>query len=207
MIKRETTDGGFALLYAVLMVSIVLAVSLSLLNIAYRQSVLTAIARESLVAGSAAETGLACALYYNASSNSNDDTSGTDKEPFGMYYQSDPTANWAFLPGTVNTIKCRDASDTTDLIHSNGSGAPPWPGSSVNFYRSAFALKFSDGSCAAVKVTKYFGSSIPTLAVADQVDILVEGYSFSTGVNATSGECEIAGARIVERTLRARVNH
>ncbi|MBI2097566.1 MAG: hypothetical protein HYT46_01365 [Candidatus Vogelbacteria bacterium] len=78
---------GVALLYAVLLVSIVLTISLSLLNITFKQIVLTAVSRESQVAHFNAWSAVDCILMANQSFNDPDPyiTDDTDNNPFGVF--------------------------------------------------------------------------------------------------------------------------
>jgi hypothetical protein len=64
-VRREK---GFALLVAVLISSVVLAVGLSMLNITLKQYIFSGIGRESEIAFYAADAGMECALYWDASS-------------------------------------------------------------------------------------------------------------------------------------------
>ena len=68
---------GFALLFAVLVVSIVLTISLSLFNITYKQILLSSIVRESQVAFYAADSARNCAVHWNSFRD--------DTNPFGHY--------------------------------------------------------------------------------------------------------------------------
>jgi len=61
---------GFALLFAVLATSVLLAVSASIWNIAMREVILSSFGRESQVAFFAADSGLECALYWDLVNNS-----------------------------------------------------------------------------------------------------------------------------------------
>jgi len=76
---------GVVLLFAVLMVSIVLTISLSLLNITFKQIILTAVNKESQTAHFVALSALDCALFTNLSHS--DNTSGFDAgdNPFGVF--------------------------------------------------------------------------------------------------------------------------
>lgn len=56
--------GGFALLFTMIVVSVLLAIGLTLLNITVKQFTLSSTARESEVAFHAANTGLECMHYY-----------------------------------------------------------------------------------------------------------------------------------------------
>jgi len=56
---------GFALLFTVLIVSIVLTLTLTIVDISYRQSVLSGLAKDSQIAFYQADAGLECGLYYD----------------------------------------------------------------------------------------------------------------------------------------------
>jgi len=58
-------EGGFTLLFAAFTSSLLLAISLSILNISLKESQLTGIARESQFAFYAADAGVECALYWD----------------------------------------------------------------------------------------------------------------------------------------------
>ena len=59
--KRERS-GGFAILYVMIIIAIILAVSLATINLISKEMRLARVARESLGARSAADTGLECML-------------------------------------------------------------------------------------------------------------------------------------------------
>ncbi len=65
---------GFTLLVAMIMTSVILAISLSLLNISYKQVLLSSTARQSQYAFYAADSALECALYWDQKQNSFDPT-------------------------------------------------------------------------------------------------------------------------------------
>ncbi len=60
---------GFALLIAVILTSVVLAVGIALLDIAYKQVVLASGAKNSQIAFYNADSALECALYWDQKSN------------------------------------------------------------------------------------------------------------------------------------------
>jgi Tfp pilus assembly protein PilX len=62
-------QNGFALLFTILVVSVLLAISLSISNITLRELVLSSATRDSHVAFYAADTALECALYIDAKKN------------------------------------------------------------------------------------------------------------------------------------------
>lgn len=75
----SSTQRGVVILFAVLLVSVVLTISLGIFNITYRQLVLSSIARESEIAFSVADSARNCALYWDSSER------GTSARPFGYY--------------------------------------------------------------------------------------------------------------------------
>lgn len=66
--RHRESEQGFALLIAVLISSVVLAVGISMLNVTLKQYLFSGIGRESEVAFYAADAGMECALYWDASS-------------------------------------------------------------------------------------------------------------------------------------------
>ncbi|GMU74464.1 MAG: hypothetical protein AMXMBFR44_6610 [Candidatus Campbellbacteria bacterium] len=70
-------NSGFTLFYAVLISSLLLAVGLAVLNITYKEFVLSSGARDSETAFYAADSSLECALYWDSASR-----------PFGFYGDS-----------------------------------------------------------------------------------------------------------------------
>lgn len=64
----RNSQSGFALLLAVLISTIVLAIGISILNLSLKEYVFSGIGRESEIAFYAADAGMECALYWDASS-------------------------------------------------------------------------------------------------------------------------------------------
>ena len=122
---NQRNKKGFVLLFAVLLVSIVLTVTLVLLDITLRQLVLSATNRDSQKAYYAAYSGIDCVIYWDR-----DATDGT-YWPFGKYDAA------PVLPGGTGSIECSKAQ-------SDPTAANP----------SIFKIAFDDGSCARVEVTK-----------------------------------------------------
>ncbi len=63
------TSRGFALLIAIILTSVVLAVGIALLDMAYKQIVLASSAKNSQIAFYNADSALECALYWDQKSN------------------------------------------------------------------------------------------------------------------------------------------
>lgn len=66
---NKTESGGYAILFAVLLVSIILAITLGILNVALKEFNFTSTARNSHVSFFAADTGGECALYAKIKKN------------------------------------------------------------------------------------------------------------------------------------------
>lgn len=64
--RRMHTSRGFALLIAVVLTSVVLALGIALLDIAYKQVVLSSSAKNSQYAFYNADSALECALFYDS---------------------------------------------------------------------------------------------------------------------------------------------
>lgn len=69
MITHPRITRGFTLLIAVVMTSVILSVGLALLDIAYKQVVLSSVARQSQYAFYAADSAMECALYWDQKFN------------------------------------------------------------------------------------------------------------------------------------------
>ena len=65
--RIRATKGGYTLIIAIFVAGIVLAIGAAILNLTVREFILTGIARESVIALSAADAGLECAHYWDRS--------------------------------------------------------------------------------------------------------------------------------------------
>ncbi len=122
MKKMHATNRGFVLLLAVLVSGILLALGVALYNIASKELILSSSGRDSQFAFYAADSGIECALYWDAKHDAFATTSsltqvtcgsGTLPSPGGggrAYY-----AQLRFRNGNVY--------DDVQLF----LGAPPWP--------------------------------------------------------------------------------
>ena len=72
--KKIAKNGGFLLLFAVLLASVILAVALSISDTALKEISLSSSAKESNYAFLAADTGAECALYFDRSGSAVFDT-------------------------------------------------------------------------------------------------------------------------------------
>ncbi len=142
---------GFAILYAVLMVSIVLTISLTLLDISYKQLVLSSINKESKLAYYAAVNALNCANYWDLSSN----------KPFGDFVD--------YSDGIVTAPGDRRINCTGTVILESSVVFDPFDKTST------FDVNFPDGSTAHVVVTK--GQDPANTITPGDTFIRVDGYN------------------------------
>lgn len=56
---------GFAMLYTVVIISLILTISLSISNVSYKQTILSSLAKDSQTAFYQADAGAECGLYYD----------------------------------------------------------------------------------------------------------------------------------------------
>lgn len=56
---------GFAMLYTVVIISLILTISLSISNVSYKQTILSSLAKDSQIAFYQADAGAECGLYYD----------------------------------------------------------------------------------------------------------------------------------------------
>ncbi len=149
MIKNRHQP-GFVLLFAVLLVSVVLAISLVLFNITLRQLVLSTTSRDSQLAYYASYAGLDCALYWEKNYDLLDDppdqlpeNKDTDEQCFGAYR----LVGGFFDPDDSSPNDCSitcgvSASLTTTYVDT------------VSPFSSTLTIDFANGTCAKVEVFK-----------------------------------------------------
>lgn len=58
-------QNGFAMLYTVVIISLILTISLSISNVSYKQTILSSLAKDSQIAFYQADAGAECGLYYD----------------------------------------------------------------------------------------------------------------------------------------------
>jgi hypothetical protein len=66
MIKKNIQGTkGFAMLFTVLIVSLILSIALGISNITFKQTILSGLAKDSQIALYQADTGVECGMYYD----------------------------------------------------------------------------------------------------------------------------------------------
>jgi hypothetical protein len=177
--KTNLKQQGVVILFAVLMVSVILTISLGVFNITYRQLVLSSMAKESEIAFAVADSARNCAQYW--------DSPGQDK--FG-YYENTPagSSDWNFVAPTSNTLSCF-GDPSIPVITSSGASI-----STSKF----FAIIDIDGrqTCAMVKVEKHE----ITTGNERSTTITTSGYNMA---GSGGGGCVPTNLnRAVERTIQ-----
>lgn len=167
---------GFAILYAVLVASIVITVGLSLLDISTRETTLSFFGLESQKAFYAAESGLECALYWDI----------RGRNGISVFATSTPGLVECASQGVgTNTQTVPTNPSVPSLIGGGGNTNPT----------SIFYLDFNRGSkplpyCVIVTVTKFLNTNNPNL-LPIATDIIARGYN----------TCDTTNPRRVERTV------
>jgi hypothetical protein len=171
MISKFSNSRGFAILYAVLMVSIILTISLTLLDISYKQLVLASINKESKLAYYAAVNALNCVNYWDKDALN---ATGDDfYKPFGRF---DFIPSLTFISNTQPIYCAEDTIQASDIIKESNNHTD-----SI----SKFKVDFTDGSYADVMVIKGDGTSgFPNYDTPEGGTLIrVDGYNTSNPNN------------------------
>lgn len=209
LIKMPNCNQGVVLLYAVLMVSIILGVSLSLLNITYKQIILTAVSRESQIAHFNAWGAVDCINRANRAFN--DFFSGDDaNNPFGRFNPTDSTLSLPTPPwsppqliftcgdGTPEEIEIR-----VDQPAHNNTGPAGADGVSSSYKLTGLGLL---GGCALVEAVKVESGNYDdfpgeVLGELDDFFFMITALGYNS-----SGPCDGTGnPRLVERRIRLKI--
>jgi len=164
---------GFAMLYAVLLGSLLMAIGIAIASISTRELVLSSAGRESQFAFYAADTGAECALYW-------DITQGI------FSTTTDPVAACNFNPAYCMTCNNLAVSPVSWVHYSSSGGSEPW-------WVTSFRLPLGSASnqCAIVTIKKQYIN----MSGSPHIETIVE----SRGRN----DCGIANnPRRVERGIR-----
>ena len=130
--KYHKENSGFALLFSVVLSSILLAVALGVSNIAYRESFFSTSAKESNEAFYAADTAAECVIYYD---------------------NFDPANPSVLTSITTTSTYCNN--NVFNII----SGGTPDTGFDVAFSFNIAKLGSSGNACANIKVSKTFDNA------------------------------------------------
>ncbi len=198
-------QSGVVLLYAVLMVSIVLTISLSLLNISFKQIILSAVGQESQRAHFFAGGALDCATFINSSNRTPDGLDDTSNNPFGIIKTS--VSPPAIQTTAINIFTCGVGADLINATAIVGTppGIPPnaiTDTGSVKYIFSRYHLSnVGNTSCATVEVAKVESGDYANFGEGSGV--LDPGRTFITALGYNT--CDINSPRRVERAAKTRI--
>lgn len=175
---NKAKQRGVAILFAILLVSIVLTVGMTLLNITLRQLILSSIARESQFAFYAADSGRNCARHY-------DSLLVQAERPFGYFGDVGTPPIFGYQPpgGGAVAINCGDSINVPVTTTVDGTGT---------LY--TFVLRFTGAktTCAKVSVLKYQNPLGKTK---------IESHGFNNW-RQDAAPCYLPSDRTVERALQ-----
>lgn len=175
----QKSKRGVVILFAVLLVSVVLTISLGIFNITYRQLVLSSIARESEIAFAVADSARNCAMYWNSSERAD------HLRPFYYYFLNDDS-EWSLSAPQSNNLTCVGQNWNVDN------------GERISYFQIKMRPDPDNAreACANVVVEK---TALPT----QKTTITVDGYNLSKdGGNCTPTDLN----RAVNRRLVTIIN-
>jgi Tfp pilus assembly protein PilX len=178
----QKRNNGYTLLFAVLVTSIVLSVSISILSISRKEFVLSTSARESQFAFYAADSGLECASYYDF-----------------MAPQFNSTT-------TAAVIQCGAMAATIDVTPTTVTDG----NSSTSTFAFSFPISsaVAGSACSNVSVKKastYIPSGGPGVPAKTTTDTVVVASGYNAGWNPSGSpvaNCSFASPKKVERELK-----
>ena len=182
--SKKFFSGGYTLLFAVLVSSVVLAIGISILNISKKEFLLASSARESTSAFYAADTGLECAMYWNS------------------------TGIIAYVPGTtpigtpIASIDCAESLGVGIKYNPTFVDVPADAVGAVVL--STFHININNNTCAIVSVEKYKVNKGLILGIVRTTRFTSRGYNigWDSTANGGVGSCNKPSPRRVERALR-----
>ncbi|MDE2188455.1 MAG: hypothetical protein KGJ35_01860 [Patescibacteria group bacterium] len=195
--KKDKTNTGYTLLFAMIVASVVLALGVTLLTVARKEFVLSSSAAQSSDAFYAADSGLGCAEFWDANSLAFS-TSSSQRNPtsvtcsYGDVY--DPitlTPRSSVISYTVN-----ETQSTCSIVD----------GDPCTFtFNVPFSTDGAGNGCASITVEKSYITD-PNLGVIPHTSITSAGYNLGwTGVGDTNSvqnhDCSDTSPRKVNRTL------
>jgi len=154
---------GVALLYTVLTISIILAISITLLSFVLKQYNITSSSRNSVIAIYAADAGIECALLW--------DIRGHEYyQPAGIPTKVIPSTTNPDI-GSGQGILCSGVDISTQF------SPPAYP--LANTVVSTFELTLGN-SCTVVQITKFYDG------VKENTEVFSRGYNVTCGTRTTN---------------------
>lgn len=182
---------GTVILFAVLLVTVVLTISLGVFNIVYRQILLSSVAKESTIAFAVADSARNCAQFWDSPERQPDSS-----RPFGFYDGTNYEPN-----SSVSSVTCGD--EILDLDESDLTGVDPDnSGVLADYHQKEFFWVFQISGrnvCAGVKVLKKTND----LTNGGKTVIISDGYNLSSLDPGVAGDCTPSNInRAVQRTIQ-----
>jgi len=169
--QKIKENKGFVILFAVLISSMILLVSVGIFKSIQNEVILSSTARESQRAFYAADSALECALYVDLLGVPASDGSG-----LGTPFTINPTGE------NVVSFTCANSSLTsTYLLDAAGTGSYEYP----YIFRYTNGFNVEDTSCAYVLVEKELRDTNPADTAGTEVRITAVGFNLCT--DATGG--------------------
>lgn len=94
-IKAQKKRKGFAMLFTVLVITLILSIAISISNLTFKQTILSSLAKDSQISFYEADTAVECGLYYDTSANLFPLGTDTSSAPGGIECGDD---KFLFLP-------------------------------------------------------------------------------------------------------------
>lgn len=139
--NKKTESGGYILLLTVLIISIFLAIGLSIYALSIKEFILASFLRESERALATADRALECALYWDRSYPQN-----------GLPYTAFATSTTYDIPSNINVAVC----DGTQL-------SAVWTVTSGGLSSTTtYPITYANGTCADVEVAKFNEETVVT---------------------------------------------
>ena len=203
-LTKINKNQGMALLYAMLLVSIVLTVSLSLLNITYKQIVLTAISRESQIAHFAALSALDCVIFTDRFfRDPNNKRNDNLDNPFGVFtfdIFSNPPSMTLIVGNPSPTFTCGNAGNEINATEVTAKTDGAIGSADGVFSRYDMIGLGLNGACATVEVRKIRSGDYDNFGEGDSIDdrgkMMIAAFGYNT--------CNTTSSRLVERRVRTR---
>ncbi len=183
--KTLKEERGIALFIAIIAISAILIIVLSIADISYKEQVLTYSGKDSKIAFYAADSGLECALYHDIKK--------------GNFFFANPPPP---APSQVGVIECDEATNITPSITSGletitiFNPPPPTTYDNVPFAQTTFSYNLSGSSDSCVIVTVRKTKLLPT----NNIRTKIEARGYNNTCNTTTNTVNV-NIRNLERAL------
>lgn len=189
---------GFTLLFSVLIIAIVLAVSAGISRVVSSEIFLSNVGRQSQMAFYAANAGVECAIYWDTVHDENG------------YDEDDPSPFATSTGSGDNDVD--DACNSRDIdiggwsscvagLTGNEASSPCTSSDNKRAGKNRFAVDFSNGSCVEVTVIKRENYTDPSFPV---IETFIHADGYNTGT-VSGSSCTTSSSRVLQRSLEVTV--